>query len=62
MFVCHALMELISYLKLIKKILTKWFYNKHLVPDGTSENYYLFVYQHIVPNGTVPEGLNIGRI
>ena len=36
--------------------------NKNIVPDGTSNNLYLTLYQHIVPNGTVPEGLNVGRI
>mgnify|MGYP007089833170 CR=1 FL=1 len=34
----------------------------HSVPDGTFNNFYYHLYQHLVPNGTVPEGLNIGRI
>jgi len=31
-------------------------------PNGTFIGFYLTIYQHIVPNGTVPEGLNMGRI
>ena len=34
----------------------------YFVPNGTSIDFYLPFYQHTVPNGTVPEGLNIGRI
>ena len=34
----------------------------HSVPDGTFNNFHLTLYQYLVPNGTVPEGLNIGRI
>jgi hypothetical protein len=29
---------------------------------GLLKNNYILVYQHIVPDGTVPKGLNIGRI
>ena len=32
-----------------------------IVPDGTFNDFYLTLYQHIVPNGTVPEGQNTGR-
>jgi hypothetical protein len=35
---------------------------KHIVPTGLFSNIYFAFYQYIVPNGTVPEGLDTGRI
>jgi hypothetical protein len=34
----------------------------HSVPNGTFNDSYLPLYQHLVPSGTVPAGLNVGRI
>jgi hypothetical protein len=35
--------------------------NKYIVPTGLNYNLYFAFYQYVVPNGTVPEGRNIGR-
>lgn len=37
-------------------------FNKYIVPTGLHSDFCFALYQYVLPNGTVPAGLNIGRI